>query len=251
LNNKKPANKKQTKPTVSVKNTPDNDQLASKEVDRTEKDTAKKKTSAKKGFIDTIIAKVFMLDQKSSEKEGGNTQKNGESPKKENKNIKNLSLRKQVQYLLALSDKEYSDDKLTSSLRKYITDTEEHYNTILKDFKTHIAPSFREVKPTMFNLSGMLGKTYYTNSYPSYMDALWTRDILDYHGKRDLSIFIYPEDDNRIKSMLKQRSTQLKAEINDALAKGITLDTEIQVQYQDVEMIRQKLATHEERYFET
>ncbi|NOZ43850.1 MAG: hypothetical protein GXP45_01605 [bacterium] len=50
--------------------------------------------------------------------------------------------------------------------------------------------------------------------------------------------------------MLKQKSTQLKAEINTALQKGMTLDTEIEQQYKDVEMIRQKLTTREERYFE-
>jgi len=122
---------------------------------------------------------------------------------------------------------------------------------IVTNAKNHIAPSYREVKTNNFNIAGMLGKTYYTNSYPSYMDALRTRDILDFHSKRDMSFFIFPEDDSRIKTQLKHKATQIKAEINDAVAKGITLDTEIQVQYQDVETIRQKLATHEERYFET
>jgi hypothetical protein len=31
----------------------------------------------------------------------------------------------------------------------------------------------------------------------------------------------------------------------------MTLDVEVEVQYRDVEMIRQKLTTREERYFET
>jgi SMC interacting uncharacterized protein involved in chromosome segregation len=50
--------------------------------------------------------------------------------------------------------------------------------------------------------------------------------------------------------MLKQKATQLKAEINESVSKGITLDTEIEQQYKDVEDIRQKLTTREERYFE-
>ncbi|USN57390.1 MAG: hypothetical protein H6766_02895 [Candidatus Peribacteria bacterium] len=83
------------------------------------------------------------------------------------------------------------------------------------------------------------------------MDTLWTRDILDFHGKWDLSFYLYPSDDSQIQSMLKRRATQLKAEINEAIRKGQTMDTELQLQYQDVDTIRQKLATHEERYFET
>jgi len=66
-----------------------------------------------------------------------------------------------------------------------------------------------------------------------------------------MSFFIYPEDDSAIQSMLKNRATQLKAEVRDSLEKGITLDTEVEQQYKDVEMIRQKLTTREERYFES
>lgn len=79
---------------------------------------------------------------------------------------------------------------------------------------------------------------------------MWTRDIFSFHGKWDISFFIYPEDDAAIQGMLKQKATQLKAEINNALQKGITLDTELEQQFKDVEMIRQKLTTREERYFE-
>ena len=66
-----------------------------------------------------------------------------------------------------------------------------------------------------------------------------------------MSFFIYPEEDSAIQSMLKQKATQLKAEMRESTQKGITLDTEIEQQYRDVDTIRQKLTTREERYFET
>jgi len=88
-------------------------------------------------------------------------------------------------------------------------------------------------------------------TYPSYLDALWTRDIFSFHGKRDMSFFIYPEDDSAMQSMLKQKATQLKSEMKEAMEKGITMDTEIELQYRDIDEIRQKLATREERYYET
>jgi len=62
--------------------------------------------------------------------------------------------------------------------------------------------------------------------------------------------FIYPADDSAIQTMLKRRTTQLKAEMSELLSKGITMDSDLQVEYNDVEMIRQQLATKEERYFE-
>lgn len=156
----------------------------------------------------------------------------------------------QVRELLALPDAEYDDKKLTSELRQYIKQVDEHYNSLLADYKSHIAPSYWEFKMSHLNVSGILGKAYYTQEYPSYIDMLWTRDIMAMHAKRDMSFYLYPEDDSDIQSMLKNKSTQLKAELSDAMQKGITIDKEIEQQYRDVEMIREKLTTKEERYFQ-
>ena len=169
----------------------------------------------------------------------------------DNVQIKDKDLAAQVKYLLELPDAQYDDKKLTSKLRKYIADTEKEYTTIISDYKSHISPSYWEFTPTRYNISGLFGKAYYAQSYPSYIDALWTRDILGFHAKRDMSWFIYPEDDSAIQSMLKNRVTQLRSEIRDAQSKGITVDVEVEQQYKDVEMIREKLTTREERYFES
>jgi len=168
----------------------------------------------------------------------------------ENTDIKDMDLKEQVKYILTLPDDKYEDKLLTSKLRQFISTTEKEYTSVISDYKSHIAPSYREFKSTHYNVSGIFWKTYYAQSYPSYIDALWTRDIFGFHAKWDMSRFVYPEDDSAIQSMLKNRATQLKAEVKDAMQKWITLDTEIEQQYRDVEMIREKLTTREERYFE-
>lgn len=175
------------------------------------------------------------------------------SVEQENRNslLKNKSLEEQLRYLLALQDDKYNDNLLTSDLRKYILNVEKEYVATLNDYKAHIAPSHWEMQLNHFSMSGVLGKTYYAISYPSYIDFLWTRDMLSYYAKRDMSRFVYPADDGAIKTMLKRRATQLRAEINTNLEKWITLDSEVDIEYKDVENIRQKLATREERYFET
>ncbi|MDR2415659.1 MAG: hypothetical protein LBD75_03480 [Candidatus Peribacteria bacterium] len=152
--------------------------------------------------------------------------------------------------LLETPDAEYSDKLLTSELRNYIKAVEDEYTKNISDFKSHIAPSYWEAKTTDINVSGLLGKCYYTQSYPTYIDALRTRDILGIHAKRDMSFYLYPEDDAAIQSMLKRKATQLKAELSEAMQKGITIDKDVEQQYRDVEMIREKLSTREERYFE-
>jgi conjugal transfer ATP-binding protein TraC len=202
------------------------------------------------GFFDKFLSEIFpsLFNKKWWQPSSWSGQHVQVPP--ENKDIKDKALREQVKYLLELTDAQYNDQKLTSKMRQYIWEVEKEYSTVINDYKTHIAPSYWEFKSTHYNVSGIFWKTYYAQSYPSYIDALRTRDIFGFHAKWDMSRFIYPEDDAAIQSMLKNRATQLKAEVKDAIAKGITLDMEIEQQYRDVEMIREKLTTREERYFE-
>ena len=211
----------------------------------------KKKKADPFGRMDSLLQKIGLAPAPKKPWEASEITKKPELPSEEQpQTTKQLALADQVKQLLQLPDAEYSDKKLTSELRQYIKEVDNRYSALLSDYKSHIAPSYREFTMQQFNVSGILGKCYYTQEYPSYIDTLWTRDIMSMHAKRDMSFYLYPEDDSAIQSMLKQKSTQLKAELSDAMQKGITIDKEIEQQYRDVEMIREKLTTKEERYFE-
>ncbi len=210
-------------------------------------------TKNKPWFFDSFLSEIFpsLFTKKDAPAGAGMFARTSQQPLPENQAIKDKDLKEQVKYLLELPDDQYNDQKLTSKMRQYISEIEKEYTTVINDYKTHLAPSFWEFTPTHYNVSWLLGKSYYAQSYPSYIDALRTRDIFGFHAKWDMTWFIYPEDDAAIQSMLKNRATQLKAEVKDALQKGITLDMEVEQQYRDVEMIREKLTTREERYFES
>jgi uncharacterized protein YeeX (DUF496 family) len=72
--------------------------------------------------------------------------KNKEQIKVENSAIKDKDLKEQVKYILELPDSEYSDKMLTSQIREYITEVQQHYNSTISDYKSHIAPSYWEFK---------------------------------------------------------------------------------------------------------
>lgn len=203
----------------------------------------------KQSFMDKILATLGLLPPppKKEEKKSDLTLQTQENPLDTKANPQ---FAQQVKDILNLPDAEYDDKLLTSQLRQYIKEVDTHYTSLLSDYKSHIAPSYWEFKVPNFNVSGLLGKAYYTQSYPSYIDMLWTRDIMGLHAKRDMSFYLYPEDDSDMQMMLKNRSTQIKAELSEAMQKGITTDKELEQQYRDVEMIREKLTTKEERYFE-
>jgi hypothetical protein len=62
-------------------------------------------------------------------------------------------LAQQIRDLLQMPDEEYSDKKLTSELRQYIKEVDTHYNSLLADYKSHIAPSYWKIETQKFNVS--------------------------------------------------------------------------------------------------
>ena len=239
----------------SVSNIIQNHEIANAEVSSTEENVSKPKN---KSWVDSMLDNVFWTDDWSkktekSEDKSDNSVENKESPEEKKmteKEKKANELREQIKKILEIPDSEYKDSMLTSDMRRFIKQVDEEYTANIADIKSHIAPSYWEYKSNWMNISWILWKTYYTQRYPTYIDALWTRDLMAMHAKWDMSFFIYPEDDSAMQAMLKRKSTQLKAELNEAMSKWITTDKEVEQQYRDVEMIREKLSTREERYFE-
>ncbi len=211
------------------------------------------KTSPPKGIFDRFFSSIFSIDPSIWTDK---TVKLNEAswvmiPATQTIISENSPLSDQIKQILNIPDKDYNDKLLNNKIRNYIWDVEKWFVAAMSTYKSHIAPSYREVKSGYFNLSWIYGKTFYTNNYPSYIDFLWTRDMLSFYSKRDMSRYIYPSDDGAIQTELKRRATQLKAEINDMSSKWITMDSDVQIEYEDVESIRQKLTTKEERYFQT
>ena len=213
----------------------------------------------KKSWIDSMLDNVFWSDEWAKKNKKSDNwkweSKTDENDPEEQKKLsekerKANELREQIRKVLEIPDSEYKDSMITSDMRRFIKQVDEEYTANIADFKSHIAPSYWEYKSNLMNVSGILWKTYYTQRYPTYIDALWTRDLMSMHAKWDMSFFIYPEDDTAMQAMLKRKSTQLKAELNEAIWKWITTDKEVEQQYRDVELIREKLSTREERYFE-
>ena len=218
------------------------------------------KNVKKKSRLDSMLDNIFWTDDWSkknnkkaedSKQTSTNTNEKTWEEKKETEQEKKANeLRLQIRKILEIPDSEYKDSMITSDMRRFIKQVDEEYTANIADFKSHIAPSYWEYKSNLMNVSWILWRTYYTQRYPTYIDALRTRDLMSMHAKRDMSFFIYPEDDTAMQAMLKRKSTQLKAELNEAIWKWITTDKEVEQQYRDVELIREKLSTREERYFE-
>jgi hypothetical protein len=89
-----------------------------------------------------------------TKKEEQEDKKNKEIPEDKEKEVeKNPKLAEQVREILQMPDEEYSDKKLTSELRQYIKEVDDRYNSVLADYKSHIAPAYWEFSMQQFNVS--------------------------------------------------------------------------------------------------
>ena len=227
--------------TKTIKNTVNKKKSNKKGSDK--KESGKKKSDKKGWFIDKIVNVLFPAVNTS--KKSWN-KKNNKIEVKSNKNLE-----EQIKWFLELSDDEYSDGKLTSELRAYLLKQDQEIDKANVNIRQKITPSSFDIWINEVNVSGMYARTYYANSYPSVIDFLWTRWIVNLDGKYDSTWFIYPTEKATIASALKKRATQVKVEINDAMEKGRAVDKDIEIEYQDIDNILQKLATWEEKYFQT
>lgn len=57
------------------------------------------------------------------------------------------TLTEQIKKLIEMPDDQYNEKLLTSDLRRYVQKVEKEYVTSLADYKSHMAPSYWEVKP--------------------------------------------------------------------------------------------------------
>lgn len=203
----------------------------------------KNKSSWKKEwFFDKIVNSLFPAVESKTKK---NDWKSKEDNIKSNKKIE-----EQIRDFINMPEEEYKDSKLTSELRNYLIENDKQLERANANIKQKIAPSSFDIWVNEINVSWMYARTYYTNSYPSVVDFLWTKWIVNMDGKYDTSWFIYPTERAEITSSLKKRATQIKVEISDAYEKWRVVDKDLEIEYNDIQNILTKLATWEEKYFQ-
>ena len=201
-----------------------------------------KKKEEKKWFFDKIFELLFPTATTSNTSQKVSQTQQAKTDQK---------LEEQIRKFLEMPDDEYSDSKLTSELRSYLIKQDQEFERAKANLIQKIAPSSFDIWVNEVNVSGMYARTYYANSYPSVIDFFRTRWLVNLEWKYDTSWFIYPTERADIQSALKKRATQIKVEINDAYEKWRAVDKDLEIEYNDIQNILTKLATGEEKYFQT
>ena len=111
------------------------------------------------------------------------------------------------------------------------------------------APSSIEVYPSYMRLEERLVKTFFIFSYPRYISTGWFSPVINLDIPMDISLFVHPIDTGLILKQLRRKVTEVQAEIAEREGKGLVRDPQLETAYQDLESLRDRLQTAQERMF--
>jgi len=113
-----------------------------------------------------------------------------------------------------------------------------------------IAPASIEVKPAYSVLGERLVKSFFIFSYPRYLTTSWFAPVINLDIPMDISFFIHPIDAGLILKQLRRRVTEVQAELMEREEKGLVRDPALETAFRDIEELRDRLQTAQERMFQ-
>jgi len=115
--------------------------------------------------------------------------------------------------------------------------------------KDIVAPSSIMLAPDYLKLSERCGKSFFIFSYPRYLNSGWFTPVINLDTPMDVAFHINPIDTAKTLRDLRKKLTEVQAEIMEREEKGLVRDPALEIAYQDLESLRDKLQTSTERMF--
>lgn len=112
-----------------------------------------------------------------------------------------------------------------------------------------IAPSSIKVEPSYLRLGERLAKSFFIFSYPRYLSTAWFSPVINLDTPMDISFFLHPIDTGLVLKQLRKRVTEVQAEMMEREEKGLIRDPALETGFRDLEELRDKLQTAQERMF--
>jgi len=112
-----------------------------------------------------------------------------------------------------------------------------------------IAPSYIGVNQDNIKLGDKISKSFFIFSYPRYLNTGWLSPAINLNVPMDISFFVHPIDNALILKKLRSKITQVSSELLERQEKGLIRDPALQTGYQDIENLRDKIITAQEKMF--
>ncbi len=131
--------------------------------------------------------------------------------------------------------------------KKSSTEEEEDDFFEIKDI---IAPSFIEEKQGELKIGEKTSRSFFVFSYPHYLTSGWLISIINLNAPMDIAFFIHAVDTTQVLKKLRKKLTEVQAEIMENEDKGMVRDPALETAHQDLEDLRNRLQSAQERMFQ-
>ncbi len=115
--------------------------------------------------------------------------------------------------------------------------------------KDIIAPASVKIQTGYLEMGGRLAKSFFVFSYPRYLSAAWLSSAINLDVPMDISIHVHPVDTGFVLKQLRRKVTEIQSELIEKEDKGLVRDPELETGFQDLETLRDRLQTAQEKMF--
>jgi len=112
-----------------------------------------------------------------------------------------------------------------------------------------IAPPYIGIDQNHIKLGEKIVKTFFIFSYPRYLNTGWLSPVINLSTPMDISFFVHPINNELILKKLRSKITQVASEVMERQEKGLISDPALETGYQDIESLRNKIITAQEKMF--
>jgi conjugal transfer ATP-binding protein TraC len=112
-----------------------------------------------------------------------------------------------------------------------------------------IAPSSIALSSDYLKLGKKFVKSFFIFSYPRYLSTAWFSPVINLDTPMDIGFHIHPVETGMILKQLRKKVTEVQAELMEREEKGLIRDPALETAYRDIESLRDRLQTAQERMF--
>ncbi len=112
-----------------------------------------------------------------------------------------------------------------------------------------IAPSSLKATQDKLEIGNTFSRSFFIFSYPHYLTGGWITPAINLDAQMDISFFIHPAETHQVLKQLRQRITEVQAEVAEQQEKGLIRNPVLETAHEDMEELRDRLQSAQERMF--
>ena len=125
----------------------------------------------------------------------------------------------------------------------------EIYEAGILELRDVIAPAALKITPNELHLGEKIARTFFAISYPRYLSENWLSPIINLDKIFDISIVVHPIDTAQVMRQFQKKVAEVQSQISMREEKGLVRDPILDIAYQDLEALRDKLQQAREKLF--